>query len=72
MLSKRKLHEQGVIRPSMFPWSSPISIAVKSDGSLVLCIDMRKINELTKKDAKSIPNVQEMFDRLNGKTIFSS
>ena len=67
-----KLHEQGVIRPSMSPWSSPISIAVKSDGSPRLCIDLRKVNELTKKDAKSIPNVQEMFDRLNGKTIFSS
>ena len=67
-----KLHEQGVIRPSMSPRSSPISIAVKSYGGPRLCIDLRKVNELTKKDAKSIPNVQEMFDRLNGKTIFSS
>ena len=68
----QKLHEQGVIRPSMSPWCSPVSIAVKPDGSPRLCLDLRKVNDLTKKDAKSMPNIQEMFDRLNGKTIFSS
>ena len=67
-----KLYKQGVIRPSTSPWSSPVSIAVKADGSPRLCLDMRKVNDRTKRDAKSIPNVQEMFDRLSGKTIFSS
>ena len=68
----QKMYETDVIRPSMSPWASPVSIAVKPDGSPRICLDLRKVNELTKKDAKSVPNVQEMFDMLNGKKIFSS
>lgn len=68
----QKMHEAGIIRPSMSPWSSPVTVAVKSDGSPRICLDLRKVNDLTKKDAKSVPNVQEMFDMLNGKKIFSS
>ena len=45
---------------------------MKSDGSPRICLDLRKINDVTKKDAKSVPNVQEMYDMLQGKTIFSS
>ena len=68
----KKMKESGVIRHSMSPWASPVTVVVKPDGSPRICLDLRKVNELTKKDAKSVPNVQEMFDMLNGKTIFSS
>ena len=68
----KKLMESGVIEPSISPWSSPISIAVKSDGSPRITLDFRKINAITKKDAKSMPNVDEIFDSLHGKKIFSS
>ena len=67
-----KLLETGVIEPSNSPWSSPISIAVKKDNSIRICLDLRKVNALTRKDAKSIPNIDEMFDALTGKKIFSS
>ena len=67
-----KLLETGVIEPSNSPWSSPISIAVKKDNSIRICLDMRKVNALTRKDAKSTPNIDEMFDALTGKKIFSS
>ena len=68
----RKLHESGVIRPSMSPWASPVSVSLKKDGSPRICLDLRKVNTVTKKDAKSVPNVQEMFDMLHGKRVFSS
>ena len=71
-LELSKLIESGVIQPSQSPWASPLSIAVKKDGSPRICLDYRKINELTKKDAKAIPNIDEMIDMLHGKTIFSS
>ena len=71
-LEIEKLAEAGVIEPSNSPWSSPISIAVKKDNSIRICLDFRKINSLTRKDAKSIPNIEEMFDTLSGKRIFSS
>ena len=67
-----KLLEAGVIKPSISPWSSPISIAVKKDGTPRICLDFRQINAITKKDAKSIPQIDELFDQLHGKTIFSS
>ena len=67
-----KLLETGVIEPSNSPWSSPISIAVKKDNSIRICLDLRKVNALTRKDAKIIPNIDEMFDALTGNKIFSS
>ncbi|KAL5962040.1 Retrovirus-related Pol polyprotein from transposon [Taenia solium] len=37
-----------VIRPSKSPWAYPIALVKKSDGSLQLCIDYRKLNDVTK------------------------
>ena len=68
----RKMMESGVIEPSMSPWSSPISIAVKSDGSPRITLDFRKINAITKKDAKSMPNMDEIFNSFHGQSVFSS
>ena len=68
----QKMLENGVIRPSFSPYSSPLSIAIKKDGTPRICLDFRKINNITKRDAKAIPSVDEMIDLLYGKTTFSS
>ena len=68
----QKMLENGVIRPSISPYSSPLSIAIKKDGTPRICLDLRKINNITKNDAKAIPSVDEMIDLLHGKTTFSS
>ena len=44
----------------------------KKDGSLRFCIDLRKLNEQTVKDAYSLPRIEESLDCLNGAQIFSS
>ena len=67
-----KLLDNGVIQPSNSPFSSPISIAIKKDGTPRICLDFRKINAVTKKDAKCIPSVDELIDSLHGKKVFSS
>ena len=67
-----KLLDNGVIQPSVSPFSSPLSIAVKKDGSPRICLDFRKINAVTKKDAKCIPSVDKLIDSLHGKKVFSS
>ena len=67
-----KLLDNGVIQPSTSPFSSPISIAIKKDGTPRICLDFRKINAVTKKDAKCIPSVDELIDSLHGKKVFSS
>ena len=47
----------GVIRKSNSPWASVVVLVHKKDGALRLCIDLRKLNERTVKDAYSLPRI---------------
>eukprot|EP00794_Sanderia_malayensis_P016602 gene16602-biopygen14025 len=63
---------QGVIKPSTSPWSSPIVLVKKKDGSYRFCIDYRKLNLVTKHDAIPLPRIDDLLDALNGYNIFST
>ena len=54
----------GVIEDSYSPWSSPIVIVPKPDGTLRFCNDFRKLNELSRFDAYPMPRVDELIERL--------
>ena len=79
-LSKRKQVEQelqkmldeGVIRPSKSEWASPIILVPKKDGSIRFCVDFRKVNAITRKDAHPLPLIQDIFDSLSGAKVFST
>ena len=60
------------IRHSNSLWASPIVLVRKKDGSLRFCIDLRKLNARTVKDAYSIPCINDALDSLNGACIFTS
>ena len=60
------------IRCSNSPWASPVVLVRKNDGSLRFCIDLRKLNTRTVKDAYSIPHIEDALDRLNGACIFTA
>ena len=66
------LEKTGVIRKSSSPWASPIVIVRKPDGDLRLCVDYRKVNNITKVDAYQIPRIDEVFDVINGAQYFST
>ena len=42
------------------------SIGTKKDGKLRFCIDLRRLNARTHKDAHSLPQIGETLDCLNG------
>ena len=62
----------GAIRRSNSPWASAVVLVHKKDGALRFCIDLRKLNERTVKDAYSLPHIEDSLDVLNGSCIFTS
>ena len=62
----------GAIRRSNSPWASAVVLVRKKDGALRFCIDLRKLNERTVKDAYSLPQIEDSLDVLNGSCIFTS
>jgi hypothetical protein len=65
MLSK------GLIRPSASPWGSPVLFVDKPDGTIRLCVDYHKLNEVTIKNKYPLPKIEDLFDQLNGAKAFS-
>lgn len=63
---------QDIIQPSESPWASPVILVKKSDDSWRFCIDYRALNQRTKKNAYSLPNIQDNLEQLKGATFFTS
>lgn len=64
--------QKNVISPSTSPWALPIVLVQKKDGSTRFCVDYRKVNCLTRKDAYPIPKIDETLDTLAGVKLFST
>lgn len=62
----------GVILPFCSPQSSPVIFVQKKDCTTRFCIDYHRLNVVTKKDTYSLRRIDDIFDQLNGTTIFSS
>ncbi|VDH96762.1 Hypothetical predicted protein [Mytilus galloprovincialis] len=62
-----EMEEQGIIRKSMSPWSSPILLVAKPNGEKRVCVDYRKLNRLTKIYTQSLPNLSDVLDTLGEK-----
>ena len=62
----------GAIHRSHSPWASAVVLVQKQDGSLWFCINLRKLNNWTMKDAYLLPHIDETLDSLQGSQWFSS
>nr|GFA07482.1 hypothetical protein [Tanacetum cinerariifolium] len=66
-----ELSEKGFIRPSSSPWGSPVLFVKKKDGSFRMCIDYRELNKPTIKNRYPLPRIDDLFDQLQGSSIYS-
>ena len=59
-----------VIEPSSSPWSSPVILVKKKDGSYRFCVNYQKLNNVTIKDVYPLPRIDDTLSRLEKKQIF--
>ncbi|GJW48284.1 putative reverse transcriptase domain-containing protein [Tanacetum coccineum] len=67
----KELSDKGFIRPSSSPWGAPVLFVKKKDGSFRMCIDYRELNKLTVKNRYPLPRIDDLFDQLQGSSIYS-
>lgn len=61
-----------IIEPSSSPWASPIVMVKKKDSTYRFCIDYRKVNKVTERDAYPLPPITQILDRLRDGRYLSS
>lgn len=62
----------GIIENSTSPWSSPIVIVPKKDGTKRFCVDYRKLNAVTIPNSHPLPKIDEILALLGGSKYFSA
>nr|GFA41312.1 putative reverse transcriptase domain-containing protein [Tanacetum cinerariifolium] len=67
----KELSDKGFVRPSSSPWGAPVLFVKKKDGSFRMCIDYRELNKLTVKNRYSLPRIDDLFDQLQGSSVYS-
>ncbi|RYE16217.1 MAG: hypothetical protein EOP45_17885 [Sphingobacteriaceae bacterium] len=58
----KDMMDKGLIQPSKSPCGAPILFAKKKDGTLRLCVDYRRLNDITVKNVYPLPLIDAMLD----------
>lgn len=67
-----EMKRAGMIVDSYSPWCSPVRLVRKKDGTVRICVDFRKLNSVTVKDAYPIPIINDLFVHLAKAKVFST
>ena len=67
-----EMEAAGIISESTSPYCAPLVITFRKDGRPRLCTDFRKLNEITKRDAKPMPRVDEVIETLVDSKVYAT
>lgn len=56
--------ENGIIETSNSPWSSNIVMVKKASGGLRPCVDLRRVNDASVRDAYPLPRINSILEKL--------
>lgn len=63
--------QQEVVQPSQSPWSSPVVLVRKKDGTIRFCVDYRRLDKITQKNVYPLPRIGDALGCLEGAAYFS-
>ena len=66
-----KMLKLKVIEPSHSAWASPVVIVLKKNGKARFCVDYRRLNNITKKDAYPLPRMEDCLNSLGDAKVFT-
>lgn len=64
--------EGGIIQESSSPWAAPIVLEQKKSGAWRFCVDYRRLNTVTKKDAFPLPRIEDSLTSLSRAAWYST
>ncbi|GBG79788.1 hypothetical protein CBR_g30050 [Chara braunii] len=67
----KEFEANGWIEPATGPWSFPVVLVPKKNGSVRICIDYRKLNDITIKDVYPLPRIDDLLDAIGCANYFS-
>jgi Reverse transcriptase (RNA-dependent DNA polymerase) len=68
----QRMLDMKVIEPASGPWSAPIVLIQKPDGSIRFCIDYRKLNDVSVNDSYALPRIDDCLYSLGSAQYFTT
>ena len=63
---------QGIIQPSNSPYAFQVVLVRKKTGEICICVDFRKLNSVTIRDAFPLPHIDEALQVVHNCNVFTS